>query len=384
MGRRLMAERRRGDHFICTRCNAQYPLTAPIWQCNCGGLLAIRYEPRYDRRQIARLGPTLWRYRDALPLAKDTDAVSLGEGYTPIVYGRVGGVPVYLKQDHLFPSGSFKDRGAAVLVSQVAALGIQRVVEDSSGNAGAALAAYTARAGIACDIFVPDETSPAKLQQMRAYGATVYPVGGGRSGAEAAALQAARSSYYASHARNPFYIHGTKTFALEVWEQLGWKAPDTVVLPVGNGTLLLGTALGFDELAAASQIRSIPRLVAVQVEACAPIAAAFAQGDGAAASVSPQPTLAEGIAVAEPVRGAQILSAIRRTGGQVITVTEEEVAQALRAWWHLGYALEPTAAATLAGLARYVSESAAPGEAIVSAITGHGLKAMDRIATYLS
>jgi threonine synthase len=379
-----VAERRRGEHFVCTRCNAEYPLSAPIWRCTCGGLLAIVYAPRFDRRQITHLGPTLWRYRDALPLAKGTDAVSLGEGYTPILHGRVAGVPVYLKQDHLFPSGSFKDRGAAVLVSHAAALGIRRVVEDSSGNAGAAVAAYAARAGIACDVFVPEETSPAKLEQMRAYGATVHAVGGGRTGAAAAAMEAATTVYYASHVWNPFFLHGTKTFAFEVWEQLGWKAPDTLVLPVGNGSLLLGAALGFDELAAANQIRRVPRLVGIQTEACAPIAGAFAASELVPVEVTPGPTVAEGMAIAAPVRGAQVLAAVQRTGGQVISVTEEEITQALRAWWHLGYALEPTAAATLAGLSRYVGESAGPRETIVSAITGHGLKAMGQVATLLA
>ena len=384
-----MLERRPAEHFVCTRCGARYPLSAPVWRCTCGGLLAIAYTPRFDRRQITRLGPTLWRYRDALPLPKDVDAVSLGEGYTPLLHGRVAGVPVYLKQDHLFPTGSFKDRGAAVLISQAAALGVRRVVEDSSGNAGSAIAAYAARAGIACDVYVPDGASPEKLAQIRAYGARVHPVAGGRSAAAAAALQAVEATeppgpaYYASHVWNPFFLHGTKTFAFELWEQLNWKAPDTVVLPVGNGSLLLGAALGFEELVAAGMISAPPRLVAVQAEACAPLATAFDQDEGLPAAVGVQPTLAEGIAVPEPVRGAQVLAAVRRTGGQVISVTEEEIAAALRAWWRVGYALEPTAAAALAGLSRYAAQGARPREVIVSAITGHGLKAMVHVAALL-
>jgi len=378
-----MPERRPTAHFVCTRCNAQYPLSAPVWQCECGGLLAIRYEPRFDKRQITRLGPTLWRYRDALPLAREADAVSLGEGYTPLVYGRVSGVPVFLKQDHLLPSGSFKDRGAALLVSHIASLGVRRVVEDSSGNAGAALAAYAARAGIACDLYVPEETGASKLGQMRAYGANVHTVSGGRAEAEAAAVEAASHAYYASHVRNPYFMHGTKTFAFEVWEQLGWRAPDTLVLPVGNGTLLLGAALGFEELAAAGQVRRVPRLVGIQAAACAPLAAALTEAATEVQAVTPQPTLAEGIAIGAPLRGAQILAAIRRTGGEIITVSEEEIVLALRTWWKVGYALEPTAAATLAGLARYATARATPNESIVSVVTGHGLKTIDQIAELL-
>lgn len=378
-----MLDRPGRQQLVCTRCNTQYPLATPIWRCSCGGLLAILYAPRFDRRRITRLGPTLWRYRDALPLARDTEPVSLGEGYTPMLHGRLGGVSVFLKQDHLFPSGSFKDRGAAVLVSQAAALGIKRVVEDSSGNAGTALAAYCGRAGITCEIYAPDETSPAKLAQMRAYGADVRTVAGGRAAAAGAALKAAESQYYASHVWNPFFLHGTKTFALEIWEQLGWKAPDTVVLPAGNGTLLLGAALGFDELLAGGQIRKLPRLVAVQAEACAPVAGAWSQGVQEIAAVAPGPTLAEGIAIGDPVRGAQMLAVIGRTGGQVLTVSEAEIVQALRTWWRMGYAMEPTAAATLAGLAQYVNQGPHSKETIVSVITGHGLKAMPQIDALL-
>jgi threonine synthase len=378
-----MAERRRGRHLVCTRCNAEYPITAPVWRCTCGGLLAVMYQPNFEKRRITRRGPTLWRYLDALPLAPDASAVSLGEGYTPILHGRVAGVTVYLKQDHLFPSGSFKDRGAAVLISQAAAIGVQRVVEDSSGNAGAAVAAYCARAGLACELYVPEDTVAAKLAQMRAYGADVHSVPGDRAAAAEAAMLAAENSYYASHVWNPFFLHGTKTFAFEVWEQLGWKAPDTVVLPAGNGSLLLGAALGFDELVAARMIPRVPRLIAVQAEACAPLAAAYAQGSAVPAEIVAQPSLAEGIAIAAPVRGAQMLAAVKRTGGQVISVSEDEIAQSLSAWWRLGYALEPTAAATLAGLQRYIAGGVGPREVIVSAVTGHGLKSMSTVARVL-
>ncbi len=218
---------------------------------------------------------------------------------------------------------------------------------------------------------------------MRAYGADVRTVAGGRAAAGAAALEAAQSQYYASHVWNPFFLHGTKTFALEIWEQLGWKAPDTLVLPAGNGTLLLGAALGFDELLAGGQIRKLPRLVAVQAEACAPVAGAWSQGVQEIAAVAPGPTLAEGIAIGDPVRGAQMLAVIGRTGGQVLTVSEPEIVQALRTWWRLGYAMEPTAAATLAGLAQYVNQGPHSKETIVSVITGHGLKAMPQVDALL-
>jgi threonine synthase len=367
----------------CSRCGERYTPEALRWRCDCGGPLDLACRPRFDRRRIAGRGPTLWRYREALPLAPEATPVHLGEGYTPLLQGRVGGFPVWLKQDHLFPTGSYKDRGAALLISHAAALGVQRVVEDSSGNAGAAIAAYCARAGLACDIYVPEESSPAKLLQIRGYGATLQRVPGGRQAAALAAQEAAQTTYYASHVWNPFFLHGCKTFAFEVWEQLGRRAPDSLVLPVGNGTLLLGAAIGFDELLAARQIERAPRLIGVQAAACAPLALAYEGGAEAPVEVATQHTLAEGIAIAAPARGEQILAAVRRSEGQFIAVTEEEIATATRAWWRHGFALEPTAGATLAGLARYLAAGSHSREIIVSAITGHGLKAPASLAELL-
>ncbi len=361
--------------LVCSRCGERYVPDALRWRCDCGAPLDLSFRPRFEWRRISGRGPTLWRYREALPLAPEARPIHLGEGYTPLLQGRVGGTPVWLKQDHLFPSGSYKDRGAALLISHAAALGVQRVVEDSSGNAGAAIAAYCARAGLACEIYVPEETSAAKLVQIRAYGAEVQRVSGGREAAAAAAREAAARLYYASHVWNPYFLHGCKTFAFEVWEQLGRRAPDTLILPVGNGTLLLGAALGFEELRAARQVDRVPRLIGVQAAGCAPLAQAYAQGGDAPAEVRSQPTLAEGIAIAAPPRGAQVLEAVRRSAGRFITVSEAEIVAATRTWWRLGFALEPTAGATLAGLASYLSAGDHAQEIIVSTITGHGLKA---------
>ncbi len=369
--------------LVCARCAARYAPDALRWRCDCGGPLDLAFQPRFDRRRIAGRGPTLWRYREALPLPAEATPIHLGEGYTPLLQGRVGGIPVWLKQDHLFPTGSYKDRGAALLISQAVAMGIDRVVEDSSGNAGAAIAAYCARAGLACDIYVPEATSPAKLLQIQGYGATLRRVPGDRQAAAAAAQQAAATTFYASHVWNPFFMHGCKTFAFEVWEQLGQRAPDTLVLPVGNGTLLLGAALGFDELLAARQVDRVPRLIGVQAASCAPLALASASGASAPQPVEAHASLAEGIAIAAPARGEQVLAAVQRTGGAFIAVSEEEIAAATRLWWRHGFALEPTAGATLAGLGRYLSAGDHAREVIVSAITGHGLKAGQALAGLL-
>jgi threonine synthase len=326
---------------------------------------------------------------------------------------------VLLKLDHLFPSGSYKDRGAAVLMSKVAELGIERVVEDSSGNAGAAIAAYAAAAGISADIYVPAANSPEKLAQIRSYGARLVPVEGSRSDTAAAAMEAAAEIYYASHVYNPFFIEGTKTFAYEVWEQLGYRAPDAVVLPAGNGTLLLGSYKGFSELKAAGLVERVPAHVAVQTAACAPLAAAVAAAEkaggaaygegiaggafgaggedsaaGEGTTVTAEPTAAEGIAIASPPLLKRMAEAVLRTGGRVITVTEEEIVEALSDAVGRGIYIEPTAAASLAGLNRYLGaeperdpekspQRPAVSETVVGVTTGHGLKAPGKIGKLL-
>jgi threonine synthase len=285
---------------------------------------------------------------------------------------------VWVKQDHLFPSGSYKDRGSSVLISKVRELGIGRVVEDSSGNAGCAIAAYCAQAAIRCEIFVPADTSPAKLAQIRAYGAVLRAIPGSREDTARAVLGAAEKEYYASHSWNPFFFHGTKTFAFEVCEQLGWKAPDTLVLPAGNGTLILGAYIGFDELRREGIIQDVPRIIGVQSANCDPLARAFREKQTEIPRIEKRDTLAEGIAIAEPIRGKQILEAVEKTKGEWISVDEEEIRRAIRFLAGQGFYVEPTAAATIAGLNRYLRRD--PGdEKIVSVLTGHGLKSTEKM-----
>ncbi len=369
-------------HLFCTACQTEYPLNDVRWRCDCGGLLDIQFTARFPLEQIAARKPDLWRYREAIPLPEGAEIVSFGEGFTPLIPVEVAGRAVLIKQDQLFPSGSYKDRGATVMISQAKYLGVRSVVEDSSGNAGCAVAAYCANAGIGCDIYVPESTSPGKLAQIQMYGAGLHRIPGSREDTSTAVMQAAQTTYYASHSWNPFFLHGTKTFAFEVCEQLGWKAPDTLALPAGNGTLLLGAATGFRELLQAGITRRLPKIVAVQAEACAPLARAFAAGQSMPAAIEKRDTLAEGIAIAEPVRGAQILQAVSESGGEFVTVSEEEILAALKAMSRQGHYIEPTAAATIAGAARYLPDSQ-PGEVIVTVFTGHGLKATEKLAHLL-
>ncbi|MCU0722851.1 MAG: threonine synthase [Planctomycetes bacterium] len=359
--------------LICEACGRRHPASEPLWRCPCGGLLDLEFEARFPLDAIRGRRPTLWRYREAIPVDRDEHVVSFDEGFTPLLPLDFGGRTAWVKQDHLFPSGSFKDRGSTVLVSKARELGVRRLVEDSSGNAGASIAAYGARAGIECEIVAPASASPAKLAQIRRHGARLHAVPGPREEAAREALRLAEASYYASHVWNPFFVHGTKTFAYEVCEQLGWKAPDAVVVPAGNGTLLLGARLGFGDLAKAGVIRRVPRLFAVQAAACAPAFRAFSSGADEVAAVEWAPTAAEGIAVAAPRRGRQMLEAVRSTGGAMLAVGEEEIRRAGEAMARRGFLVEPTAAAGIAGLEAVLAASR-PGETIVGTITGHGLK----------
>lgn len=364
-------------NLVCNRCAQTFPLDYPHWRCTCGSMLDIALTPAFDPAAVCGRKPTLWRYREALPIVDDADIVSFDEGLTPLVSVDFGGTSVLVKQDQLFSTGSYKDRGAAVLVSHLKALGVRQVVEDSSGNAGCAIAAYCARARIACTIYVPASTSPGKLAQLREYGATLVKVPGSREDTARATLQAAENIYYASHSWNPFFFQGTKTFAYEVCEQLGWRAPDSIVLPVGNGTLLLGAYIGFTELLQAGVISRLPKLIGVQAAVCAPLYAAF-QGQQVRSQAAPEQTLAEGIAIANPIRGQQILQAVRHTSGHFLLVTEQEIAASLMDMGKQGFYIEPTSAAAMAGVRKYL-ESLTEQEQIVSVFTGHGLKSTGKM-----
>ena len=320
----------------------------------------------------------MWRYREAIPIDHKASIVSMNEGFTPLEEVEFDGKSALVKMDYLFPTGSYKDRGATVLITKMKEWGVQRVVEDSSGNAGSAVAAYSAKAGIECEIYVPEVTSLEKTVQIQAYGATLRKVRGSREKTAVVAMKAASRTPYASHSWSPFFLHGTKTFAFEVWEQLGWRAPDVLVLPVGHGTLFLGAMIGFRELKDAGLTKRIPKLVGVQSAFCAPLYQAYKKGWRETRPIEKGETLAEGIAIAEPVRGRQILEATEETDGEILAVTEKEIRMALEEMGRKGYFIEPTSAATIAGLKKYLGRRRGK-ETVVSTLTGTGLKSVGKM-----
>jgi threonine synthase len=309
-----------------------------------------------------------------LPAFSLQSPITLGEGFTPLVPDRWNGLDVHWKLEYLNPTGAFKDRGTALVINDMCSRGVKEVVEDSSGNAGASLAAYAARARIHARVFVPAHASRVKQAQIRVYGAELVPVPGPRIEATWAAERAvAEGAVYGSHVWHPMTVTGMATIAWELWEQLAGRAPDWFVAPAGQGSLLLGAWRGFQSLKAAGLIHRLPRLVAAQAARCAPLAAAMDAGHKEAKAVSPQPTIAEGIAIVKPVRSRALLGALRESRGITPTATEEEIDQAQKRLAHAGIYLEPTAATAAAVLPR-VRPHLSPGQTIVVALTGSGLK----------
>ena len=367
--------------LVCSGCGKEYAPDKRIFRCpSCSSHFNLKLENlKFDPDTLDNSkGSGIWRYRSVLPV-KNENIISYREEKTPLTEYLSESGELLIKLDYLFPSGSYKDRGAAVLVSKVKELGVDFVVEDSSGNAGAAVASYCAKGGIGCSIYVPASNSEAKLSQIKSYGAQLEAIPGSRAETSKRVLEAAEKHYYASHIWNPYFYQGTKTFAYEVCEQLGWQAPDSVVLPAGHGTLFLGSFIGFSELLEAGVIDRMPRLIAVQAANCSPVYAKFKGMD--ITGDFPE-TLAEGIAITGPVRIDDIISAVEKTEGDIFAVDEKEIKETLLKLTECGFYIEPTSAAVIAGAEKYLETAAGKGVEpgrTVTVLTGSGLKAGEKI-----
>lgn len=361
--------------FTDPRTGRQFPLDTLAWRSPEGNPLMMTPMTGLTRAQIRTERRSIWRYAAALPVPMDA-AVSLGEGLTPLVAANIDGLACRLKLEWFAPTGSFKDRGASVLMSHLRCLGITSVVEDSSGNGGAAIAAYGAAAGMSVGIFAPAYTQPAKIAQARAYGAKVTLVPGTRQDTEDAAIRAAEETYYASHNWHPMFLQGTKTLGYEIWEDLGFRAPDNVIIPTGAGSNVLGCHMAFRELLAAGEISRMPRIFVTQPENCCPIHAALHPEWTGGAPQEFRPTIAEGTAIRAPIRLQELVAAIRETGGSSAAVPEEEIITTARQLAAMGFYTEPTSAHAVAGLKHLVGKGLIePSQETVVVLTGSGLKA---------
>lgn len=360
----------------CRLCNQPVDWPPPSARCprpSCRGPLQPRANIDFDPSLIEPSLQGMWRYRHLMPPLPD-NPVTLGEGNTPLLADQVGRLQVYLKNESLNPTGSYKDRGAALLANIVGKT--QIVMDDSSGNAGAALAAYAARAGLRAHIYAPARAPRAKRDQILRYGAELFAIPGTRTDVTLAAEAAAQNPgvFYASHVWHPGYAIAMQTIAWEIWEQLGGRAPDWVILPAGNGALLRGVRWGFRSLQKGKRIRSLPRLVAVQAANCAPLSA-YSRDAYDPVTFKARRTIADGVAIPHPPLLEAMWAAVRKTKGMVIAVPEAEIRPACVELTSRGFFVEPTAALPFAALSQ-LQDAIQPDDSVVLILTGHGFKSV--------
>jgi threonine synthase len=366
--------------YIDPRNGQLYPLDQPRWCSDERTPLLVTPGAGIARDDIETRTRSLWRYRAALPV-EIKNPITLGEGCTPLVEQAWGDLRPLFKLEWFNPTGSFKDRGSAVMLSVLRQLGVDAILEDSSGNGGSSMAGLGAAGGMRVKILAPASTSPAKIAQVRAYGAEVQLVEGPREESEAEAIRQSSQTFYASHNWQPFFLEGTKSLAYEIWEDLGFRAPDNVIMPVGAGSSLLGCAFGFRELLKAGQIAKLPRLFAAQPLNCSPIDASFKAGADTPVAREVNKTIAEGTAIKHPLRLREIIAALRESGGGTIALTEQEIVAALRRLARQGLFAEPTCASAAAALDKLSAAGAIKAnETTIVILTGTGLKAATTVA----
>lgn len=360
-------------NYICLCCGKKKPVTTKQPKCSCGGLFELDYTPPpFDESRIHKNTWSIFRYCDFMALEADAwKSVTLGEGMTPTIELEPG---MFVKVDYAMPTLSFKDRGAAALVAHMKSIGVTRCVQDSSGNAGNSVAAYCARAGIACEIYVPEGTSPKKIAMIKAHGAQVHVVPGNRDHCADVCRARVREEgiYYANHVVNPFFYEGTKTYIYEVFEQLG-RIPEHVIVPTGNGTLYLGVMKALEHLLASKKIDHFPKVIAVQSELCDPLLRAQQQGKDDACCIDVRPTIAEGIAIGKPLRAKEILSYAKKHRVVFVAAPEDKLLEARAKVARQGLYIEHTTAANFAAWDRYC-ELYGPATDVLITLCGAGIK----------
>ena len=365
--------------YLYDRSGRHYPIDDARWRGADGSPLMVSPMAGLAPDQILSSERSMWRYQAVLPV-DPAKRVSLGEGFTPLLPIDWKGHRIHVKPEWFNPTSSFKDRGVSVMISHLAGQGAGHVLEDSSGNGGSSVAAYSAAAGIKATIIVPEATSAAKILQARAFGAEVDLVAGTRDEVSDEAVRRSAQVPYASHNWHPMFLQGTKTIGYEMWEQLGFRAPDNVVLVAGAGSNILGCDLAFSELLAAGRIDHLPRLLVAQPEHWATIADTV-NGVDSATRGPRRPTIAQGASIAHPIRLIETVAAIRRSHGAALAVSEDRIAAAVRDLAARGLYAEPTSAVAAAALEHYLGDGTiGPDDTTVLILTGSGLKAADLMA----
>lgn len=359
----------------CYDCENEAELSLSGWKCPCGGAWEPAVFPPFDPEKILLKDYSIWRYGALMGLDISVPFDSMGVGWTPIVPVSLFGLNIHLKLEYLLPTGSFKDRGVNAMVNQLMHMGVGSMVEDSSGNAGASLAAHGARFGIHTQIFIPEYASRFKQHQIAIYGVDLQHIRGTRKDTENAAIAAVFGTRtYASHAYHPAYLAGQITAAYEVWEQLEFKSPDWIICPVAQGGQFLGFWLGFTRLYEAGLIDHLPRMVAVQSAQVAPLYHAWLLGLDNVPAIDPSgPTIAEGVSIANPVRGRRLLQTLRESQGMVIPIQDDEILEGQKLLAHKGYYIEPTSALVVAAL-KLLTDEITEDDLVIMPLTGSGLK----------
>ncbi len=380
----------------CSLCKTEYPAGTVQNLCKCGGPLLVRYDLERAKAEWSRdtvsSGPnTMWRYAPMLPVQAHEHIVSLGEGMTPLLRApragkRVGANNLWIKDEGLNPTASFKARGLSCALSMCVELGIRKIAIPSAGNAASASAAYAAAAGVECHIFMPRDVPQANFIECKAYGAHVTLVDGLISdcGKIVATRKEAEGWFEVSTLKEPYRIEGKKTMGYELAEQLNWHLPDAIFYPTGGGVGLIGMWKAFAEMEAMGWIGpKRPKMIAVQVEGCQPVVRAFEQGQARSEFWDNAYTVASGLRVPKPLGDFLVLEAVRQSGGTAIAVSDEELIDAgIRLATDDGLFVAPEGSACLSALEKLLrSGFLSPDEEIVIYNTGAGLKYLEAYST---
>jgi threonine synthase len=376
-------------HLYCSSCGKKHEPRRLYNLCECGKPLLVAYDLDRVRETLTQDAlstrePNLWRYREVLPVVDAANRLTLGEGMTPLIRAynlgaRLGMPELYIKDESLNPTASFKARGMAVAVSMAKELGVRKLAVPSAGNAAGALAAYAAKAGLEAFIFMPRDTPKANIIECEQTGATVTLVDGlitdcGRIVGE---RKEAEGWFDVSTLKEPYRVEGKKTMGYELGEQFNWELPDVILYPTGGGTGLIGMWKAFDEMEQMGWLtEQRPRMVSVQAEGCAPIVQGFAAGASSGAEIPDAHTVASGLRVPRAIGDFIMLDILRKSGGAAISVSDEELIEGVKEIGSSeGIFAAPEGGACLPALRRLLERGEVkPDERVVLFNTGSGLK----------
>lgn len=378
------------SHLECTHCGGRFSADELHTVCpNCGKVLFPRYDLDGVRRNLSpqdlAFRPwTMWRWRELLPVRAETNIVTLGEGMTPLLQVKrlgheTGFEGLYVKEEGLNPTGSFKARGLSAAVSRAKELGIRTIAVPSAGNAAGAAAAYGAAAGLQTYVFMPEDAPEINKIESSICGAHVYLVKGliGDAGNIVRELGRRRQWFDLSTLKEPYRVEGKKTMGLELAEQFGWDLPEAIIYPTGGGTGIIGMWKAFEELEQLGWIgKGRPKMISAQASGCAPIVKAFVEGELTAVPWKNAQTIADGLRVPHPFADYLILRVIRESEGTAVAVEDDEIREAMNEWARLeGMFVSPESAATYAAFKRLVRTGfLRTRERVVLFNTGSGLK----------